>query len=168
MPDYVDERIASIADLATPELSRDIPRTIRGLSLDATITTASRTVIIEYGLRELGFQLEPGGFRRWEAALGDAFAAKTPVVLPLWQPYYLNAVHALRVLTDPKGILGPANRVVLGARNEVVGQIGDAAVAALQSTGLTLDIVSELDRRVYVDGQTPDQVAAHWLELHQP
>jgi glycine betaine/proline transport system substrate-binding protein len=166
IPDYVDERILSIADLATPELSRDIPREIRGLSLDATITTASTTAITSYGLDALDFRLEPGDFRTWEASLESAVAAKKSVILPLWKPYYLNDVYSLRVLADPKNVLGPANRVVLGARSDIVGHIDDATVEALQSTGLTIDIVSELDRRIHVDGQSPDEVAADWVARH--
>ena len=163
MPEYVDERIQSIADLATPELSKNIPRTIRGLSLDATITTASEKVITDYGLRTIGFQLEPGDFKAWEASLENALAARTPVILPLWEPYYLNSVHALRVLADPQEILGPSNRVVLGARNDAIPHIDKETVTALRSTGLTLAIVSELDRRVHVDHQSPDDVAANWV-----
>ena len=165
MPEYVDQRIQSIADLATPELSQNIPRTIRGLSLDATITTASETAITDYGLRTLGFQLEPGDFTAWEASLEGALAKKTPVILPLWEPYYLNAVHALRVLADPQGILGQANRVVLGARNDTILRIDKETATALRSTGLTLAIVSDLDRRVHVGCESPDDVAAEWVAL---
>lgn len=165
MPEYVDERIMSITDLAAPELSRDIPREIRGLSLDATITTASTTTISTYGLDALDFRLEPGDFTTWEASLKRAVAAKKPVILPLWEPYYLNVVYRLRVLADPKNVFGPANRVVLGARSDAVGGIDDATIGALQSTGLTLDIVSELDKRIHVDGQSPNEVAADWVAL---
>jgi len=163
MPAYVDERIHSIADLATPSLSHDVPRPIRGLSLDATITTASATAIDVYGLNALGFRLEPGDFATWEASLEDAVAAKKPVILPLWTPYHLNVVYKLRVLADPRNVLGPRNRVILGARSDVIGLIADADVAALQATGLSLEIVSELDRRVHIDRQSPDEVAANWV-----
>ena len=163
MPDSADEAIRSIADLATEAFGRDIPRAIAGLSLDATITTASQRVVREYGLDALGFRVEPGGFAVWEASIKTAIAGRTPVVLPLWTPYYLNAIFRLRVLDDPKGILGPANRVVLGARRDAIGRIGDDAIAALRSTGLNLAVVTELDRRVHADGSSADEVAAQWV-----
>jgi len=76
-------------------------------------------------------------------------------------------VYKLRVLADPRGVLGPANRVILGARSDVVGRIADADVNALQSTGLSLEIVSELDRRIHVDRQSPDEVAANWVARYK-
>ncbi len=163
MPAYVDERIRSIADLSSSELARGVPRAIKGLSLDATITTASQMAIIDYDLTAVGFSLEPGDFETWEASLDLAVAAKQPVVLPLWEPYYLNAKYDLRILADPKGVLGPVNRVVLGARRDVGGRVGDETVAALRSTGLSLAIVSELDRRVHIERRTPDEVATAWV-----
>jgi len=163
MPAYANDRFLSIGDLSEPEASQDVPREIRGLSLDATITTASQQAVVAYGLEPLGFRVAPGGFDAWESSLKEAVDMRRPVVLPLWRPYYLNAVFDLRVLADPQGVLGPANRVILAARRDARERIGDAAEQALRSIGLTLDTVSELDRRVHVDRRSPDYVAHDWL-----
>ncbi len=140
-----------------------MPREICGLSLDATITTASQQAVVAYGLAPLGFRVGPGGFDAWESSLKEAVEKRRPVVLPLWRPYYLNAVFDLRVLADPQGVLGPPNRVILAARRDARERIGDAAEQALRSICLTLDTVSELDRRVHVGRRSPDDVAHEWL-----
>ena len=117
----------------------------------------------EYGLDEVGFHVEPGGFPAWKASLDEAERRGQGVVMPLWQPYHLNALYRLRQLDDPKGILGGANRVVLAARTGVPETLPPETILALRRIGLTLDAVSEMDKAVCVDGKTPEQAASDWL-----
>lgn len=60
IPGYVDRCVADIADLADPEVAAMFPKNIRGLSLDATITTASQEALRRYGLSDVGFTVTPG------------------------------------------------------------------------------------------------------------
>ena len=154
--------LRAVTDLATPSLAASFPRTIRGLSMDATVTTASIAMIEAYGLDALGFRVEPGGFTPWRASLVDAIAAGRNVVLPLWEPYHLDALYPLRRLHEPRGLLGGANRVVLAARVGLRETLPDATLRALGTMGLTLAAVSEMDKAICVDGATPEEAAAAW------
>ena len=158
------EELRSVGDLARPEIAATFPRLIRGLSLDATVTTASIEMIDAYGLTAQGFHVEPGGFESWKDSLVDAVNARRNVILPLWQPYHLNALYRLRRLDEPKSLLGGSNRVVLGARTGVRESLPTATLEALASIGLTLDAVSEMDKRICIDGATPEQAAVEWLD----
>ena len=163
VPDTVPEAIRQIGDLADPAHAALFPKLIRGLSLDATITSASIDAIAAYGLDGLGFHVEPGGFPDWKASLDEAEREGRGVVMPLWQPYHLNALYRLRRLDDPKSILGGVNRVTLAARAGVPETLPPETIAALRHIGLTLDAVSEIDKGICIDGKTPEQAAAAWL-----
>ncbi len=88
VPETLPTAIRGIGDLADPGNAALFPKAIRGLSLDATITTASIAAVLEYGLAPAGFHVEPGGFPEWKASLEDAERAGGGVVMPLWQPYH--------------------------------------------------------------------------------
>ena len=155
--------LRGVTDLTRPEIAESFPRLIRGLSLDATITTASIAMIDAYGLTPLGFKVEPGGFELWKASLVKAVEQGRNVVLPLWQPYHLDALYKLRRLDEPKGLLGGPNRVVLAARLGVRESLPPATLAALRSIGLSLEAVSLMDKMICVDGLTPEAAARLWL-----
>jgi glycine betaine/proline transport system substrate-binding protein len=162
--DTAPAALRSVEDLARPDIAASFPRQIRGLSLDATITTESMQMVESYGLAALGFTVEPGEFPEWKASLTTAIEAGRNVVLPLWQPYHLNALYKLRRLKEPQNRLGGANRVVLAARIGVRESLSEATLTALGSIGLSVDAVSEMDRQICIDGLTPEEAAAGFLE----
>jgi glycine betaine/proline transport system substrate-binding protein len=168
VPDTVPETIREIGDLGDQAHAVLFPKLIRGLSLDATITTASMVAVREYGLDGLGFHVEPGGFPDWMASLVEAEQTGRGVVMPLWQPYHLNALYRLRHLDDPKAVLGGLNRVILAARTGVAETLPPETIIALRSIGLTLNAVSEMDKAICVEGKSPEQAGSDWLDHERP
>ena len=164
VPDAVPKAIRQIGDLADPAHAALFPKLIRGLSLDATITTASMTAVRAYGLDRLGFRVEPGGFPAWKASLNEAERDGHGVIMPLWQPYHLNALYRLRRLADPKAVLGGVNRVALAARVGVPETLPPETIIALRQIGLTVDAVSAMDKAICLDGNTPEQAASEWRD----
>ena len=164
VPETAPAELRSVEDLARPEAADSFPKTIRGLSLDATITTASMTMVDAYGLAPLGFHVEAGGFEPWKAALEAAIREGTNVIVPLWRPYYFNALYPLRQLAEPKGILGGENRVVLAATRGAAADLPAATLQALRTLGLTLDAVTAMDFAVNTEERTPEAAAKEWRE----
>ena len=68
------------------------------------------------------------------------------------------------LLEDDKG-LQPAENVTPVIRQEIVDAYGDSLVSALNSVSakLTTAGLSEMNRRVGIDGDDPEQVAADWI-----
>jgi hypothetical protein len=58
-----------VEDLTKPSVSAKMIKTIRGLSLDASITTESMDAIGTYYLRSAGYHVIPGEFGPWKEAL---------------------------------------------------------------------------------------------------
>jgi glycine betaine/proline transport system substrate-binding protein len=164
VPASLPGAIQQIGDLADPAHAALFPKIIRGLSMDATITTASIAAVREYGLDKAGFRVEPGDFPAWKTSLDEAERDRRGVILPLWQPYHLNALYHLRRLDDPRGVLGGINRVALAAAVGLPQRLPPQTIAALRHIGLTLEAVSEMDAAICVGGKTPEQAAANWLK----
>src|SRR5579863_4283791 len=73
VPSYIPEsEVSSIEDLTKPSVSARMIKTIRGLSLDASITSKSAEALDLYDLRNAGYHVIPGGFEPWKEALKSA------------------------------------------------------------------------------------------------
>jgi glycine betaine/proline transport system substrate-binding protein len=167
VPDYLPRDVQAITDLARPEVAARMPKTIRALSLDATITTASQTAVQHYGLAMVGYRLAPGTFEAWKASLDDAESERRWVVLPLWQPYYFNHKYRLRALSDPDGLLGGINRVIVAANTSAAHKLSVRARSVLRRMRLTIEDVTAMDYAVNVQHVSPEAAADHWLEDHK-
>jgi glycine betaine/proline transport system substrate-binding protein len=88
---YIPEsEVSSIEDLRKPAVSAKMLKTIRGLSLDASITAESINAIAAYELGSAGYHVIPGEFGPWKEALNSAIRNKAWIVEPLWEPYYFT------------------------------------------------------------------------------
>lgn len=164
VPKYVPvEAVRSIGDLAKPEVAARMNKTVRGLSLDTTITTASQKAIKEYGLDRQGYELIPGSFDNWKASLIQAEAAQQWAVIPLWQPYYFNQLYRLRPLEEPKNLLGGVNRVVLAAHRGVSEQLPKQTLKVLARLRLDIAAITAIDYAINMNGKTPEEAAEDWL-----
>jgi glycine betaine/proline transport system substrate-binding protein len=166
IPGYVDRRVVGIADLADPEVAAMFPKNIRGLSLDATITTASQEAVRQYGLSAIGFTVTPGDFNHWEASLLDALDTRSPVVLPLWRPYWLNKKFDLRALADPREVLRGPNTATLAAHIGVKERLPERTLVALDRMSLSVDDVTDMDFVIHSEHISPDQAAERWIAQH--
>ncbi|GAB1542262.1 glycine betaine ABC transporter substrate-binding protein [Scytonema sp. NUACC21] len=167
LPEYVPvEVVSSIEDLAKPEVADRMNKTLRGLSLDTTITTASMKMIKEYGLDRQGYELIPGSFDDWKASLIQAEASQQWSIIPLWQPYYFNQLYRLRPLDEPKNLLGGLNRVVLAAHRGVREQLPKKTLESLARMRLDIAAITAMDYAINMDGKTPEEAAADWISNH--
>ena len=105
----------------------------------------------------------PGESKDWIENFKNAVAERRWLVMPLWQPQWINAAYKVRVLEEPKGIYGKGDRAVLLGHNSLRNKLAPAALARLGSIKLSIDAVTEMDRWVNVDGLTPREAAKKWL-----
>jgi glycine betaine/proline transport system substrate-binding protein len=167
VPDYLPPEVQTISDLARPEIAAKMPKTIRALSLDATITTASQAAVEHYGLGGVGYRIAPGTFEDWKASLDDAESQGHWVALPLWQPYFLNRKYRLRALADPDGLLGGLNRVVVAANIRSAHKLSAQARSVLRRMRLSIEDVTAMDYAINEEHVSPEAAADDWLKGHQ-
>jgi glycine betaine/proline transport system substrate-binding protein len=167
VPSYVPEsEVSSIEDLTKPAVVAKMAKTIRGLSLDATITTESADAIAAYGLNSAGYHVVPGEFGPWKRALTSALKDQAWVVEPLWEPYYFNRLYSLRPLKDPKNLFKGRNRVILAAHNGVRERLPQKTVDALNRMHVRLNDIVDMDFDVNVHSVTPEVAAGNWIHKH--
>ncbi|HXC61033.1 MAG TPA: glycine betaine ABC transporter substrate-binding protein, partial [Nitrospiria bacterium] len=160
VPSYIPEsEVSSIEDLRKPSVNAKMIKTIRGLSLDASITTESIDAIGAYDLGKAGYRVIPGGFEPWKEALGSAIETKAWIVEPLWEPYYFNRIYSLRPLKDPKNVFKGRNRVILAAHNGVREKLPKKTIDALKRMRVRLEDITDMDVDINVNSVTPEVAA---------
>jgi len=168
VPDYVPrDAVASIADLARPEVARRMTLQIQGIGPAAAITTVSQAAVRGYGLDALGYALRPGTPAEWTGAYDAAVREQRWMVFPTWAPQYLNRDGKLRPLDDPKRILGSVNHAALVAPVARLQALPTATRAVLSRIDLGLEGVTEMDWMVNVEKMTPRDAAATWMRANQ-
>jgi glycine betaine/proline transport system substrate-binding protein len=157
VPEYVPEsEVRSVEDLLRPEVAARMTKTIRGIG------SGSGLMMTEYGLAAAGYELVPGAARDWIANFEAAVAEGRWVVMPLWRPHFLNRAYPVRVLEEPRALLGGDDRAVLVANRERIARLPEATVDALRHVPLGLDVVTDLDYAVNVEGRTAREAARRW------
>ncbi|MFU8895360.1 MAG: glycine betaine ABC transporter substrate-binding protein [Gammaproteobacteria bacterium] len=115
VPTYIPEsEVASIADLAKPDVRAKLNGTITGIDPGAGLTRLSRQAIEEYDLD--GYELQVSSGAGMTAALQRAVRRNDWIVVTGWSPHWKFGAHELRYLEDPKGVLGSFERVHAVAR----------------------------------------------------
>jgi osmoprotectant transport system substrate-binding protein len=113
-----------------------------------------------YGLDFAEFKpLDAGGALTVAALEGDEIQ-----VALLFTSDGVIAAKGFVLLEDDQG-LQPAENLTPVIRQEIVDAYGDDLVAALNwvSAELTTEELSEMNRRIGIDGEDPEQVAADWI-----
>jgi glycine betaine/proline transport system substrate-binding protein len=104
VPTYSD--IDSIADL--PDHADELDGKIIGIEPGAGLTeTTKKSVMPTYGLDD-DFTLVESSTNAMLAQLKKATAAKDPIVVTLWRPFWANNAFPVKDLEDPEGALGEA------------------------------------------------------------
>jgi glycine betaine/proline transport system substrate-binding protein len=167
VPSYVPEsEVSSIEDLTKPSVSARMAKTVRALSLDASITTESVDAIEAYGLTDVGYHVIPGEFKPWKEALTGAIKNGSWVVEPLWEPYYFNRIYSLRPLKDPKNLFKGRNRVILAAHNGVRERLPKKTIDALNRMRVRLEDITDMDVDINVNSVTAEVAARNWINKH--
>jgi glycine betaine/proline transport system substrate-binding protein len=167
VPGYVTaSEVKSVADLRKPEVAAKMQKEIRGPGADSGLMIGSKKIVEAYGLGELGYQLAPGKPADWIANFNDNIAAQRWFVMPLWQPQYLNKAHDMRILEEPKQLLGGADRAFLVAHKDFRGKVDKRTWHVLQRMSLSVKAVTEMDYMVNVRQVSPHDAARAWIGAH--
>lgn len=154
--DYADEHgLTTIADLA------DVEGTVTFVGPPECESRATCLLVLteSYGLDNIEFEaVQEGGVRVSQLSSGSADMA----LLFTTQP--VISEQGFVVLEDPEGII-PVENIVPVVRDDIVDAYGDDFVSLINSISelITTEVLIELNTKVEVDVENPDDVARQWL-----
>ncbi len=167
VPSYVPESdVSSIDDLRKPDVASKMDKDIAGVGPGSGLMVGSEKLMSSYGLTAVGYSLRVAPVSEWAAHLGSAYAARRWMVMPLWQPQYLNAMYSMRVLRDPKGIFGD-DRAVVVVRKDVWESLPAHSRDVLGRVRLSVPVVTELERQLVVEHLPARTVAQNWMRRNR-
>lgn len=167
VPDYVPaSAVKSVSDLAKPGVAAKMEKAISGPASNSDLMVRSERVLQEYSLSQSGYKLSPAKTADWIGGINKNIESGKWFVVPLWQPHYLNKVAKLRVLEEPKKLLGKPDAVWLIANKNTKRKIGPTGFGVLQRMELSLKSITELDYEVNVKKRTPREAARRWMGTH--
>lgn len=167
VPDYVPaSEVSSVADLVKPEVAAKMQKEIRGTRADSGLMIGSKKIMDEYKLADAGYLLMPGPPADWIANFDANIAAKKWFVMPLWQPQYMNQVAKMRILAEPKQLLGGADKAYLVLSKEFYEKLDKRTWKTLQRMSLSIRAVTEMDYLVNVKKLTPQYAVRNWMASH--
>jgi glycine betaine/proline transport system substrate-binding protein len=164
VPAYIPEsEVRSVADLSKPDVAAKMQKEVRGPGADSGLMIGSRKIFAEYALEQSGYQLLPGKPADWIANFNQNVAAQRWFVMPLWQPQYLNREHKLRILEEPKALLGGADTAWLVGHKDLRSKVDARAWQALTRMSISVRSVTEMDWLVNVKKLSPRDAARNWI-----
>jgi glycine betaine/proline transport system substrate-binding protein len=167
VPDYVPaSEVRSVADLRKPEVVAKMQKEIRGTRPDSGLMIGSKKIMDEYKLADAGYALASGTAAEWVASFDANIAAQRWFVMPLYQPSYLNRVGKMRILDEPKQLLGGADKAYLVLNKDFYAKLDKRTWRALQRIALSNKAVTEMDYLVNVKKLTPQYAARNWIASH--
>lgn len=162
IPATAPAEIASVTDLAKPEVAAQFRKRIQGITPGAGISRFSRQMVIDYELTDRGFHFENGTVEDCTGAALDAVANGELAVVPLWHPQWLHKELELRELEDPLRLLGGQDDATLVLRRDAAPKLSDESLAYLRSVQFGDDTVSQLDHMVCREGLSFEDAAEAW------
>ena len=167
VPAYVPASdVKGVADLAKPGVASKMDKIVRGPGADSTLMIRSAKVMQSYKLSQAGYQLSPGNTADWIAGFNANIKAGKWFVMPLWQPHYLNMAAKLRILDEPKILLGEPDTAWLIAHKSAKQKMGPVGFGILKKMELSLKSVTEIDYRVNIGQLSPRDAARSWMGAH--
>ncbi len=164
VPDYVPlTDVATIADLAKPDVAARMIRTLQGIGAKAGTSVRSLKAIAAYGLDKAGYEYRFGTWQDRHRALRSAVRDRRWTVVSMAAPMFLNRAYALRPLADPLGIFGDANEGMLVGHKSLPDKVPPHTLATLRRIRLGLEAVNELDFMVVMEKRTPREAARLWM-----
>jgi len=167
VPDYIPaSEVKSVSDLAKSNVAARMEKGIRGPASNSNLMGQSEKVLEAYALSQAGYQLSTGEDADWAAGVSTDFKSGKWFVVPLWQPHYLNSMVKLRILEEPKKLLGEPDTAWLVANKNTKRKIGPTGFGVLQKMELSVKWVNELDYAINVDKRSPRVAARRWMGMH--
>jgi len=167
VPDYASAEIRSVADLARPEIAAQVEKRIVGIGPSSGLMVGAAKMMDSYGLKAAGYELVPGPAADWIANFRRAYEERKTLVMPLWQPQWINASYRVRELEDPQKIFGEGDRAYLVANNALKDKVTPEVLARLTRIKLSVAAVTEMDRMVNVEKVSPREAARRWIALNR-
>lgn len=153
--DAAEDAVASIADLAKPEVQARMPARIVSRPEATGLTTGGRRVMEASALRGAGDDWPAAAPSAWPGTVREAVEAGEWVVFPLWG----NAAFEVRPLTEPRGAYGPRDTAYLLGRKSLRGKLSPATLERLSALEIPVGAVTEMGRLVDVEGLSPREAA---------
>lgn len=167
VPKYIPaSAVKSVADLSKPDVAQKMEKVIRGPAANSSLMNQSEKLMQEYGLTAAGYELTSGKSEDWIANFNANVKAKKWFVVPLWQPHFLNQVAELRILREPKQLLGKSDTAWLITQKGAKKRFGKTTYEILKKMELSTKWVDELEYMVNVEKMTPRTAARQWMGLH--
>ncbi|MBI0435298.1 glycine betaine ABC transporter substrate-binding protein [Roseomonas sp. KE0001] len=140
VPKYVPEaELASIADLAKPEVRGRLGGRVQGIEPGAGLTRLSQEAVKAY---ELDYTLQESSEAAMLSMLDRSIRGERWIVATAWSPHWMFGKYELRYLADPKQALGGEEQVLALGRPGLTEAVPKVA-AFLSRLNLPLD---ELER----------------------
>ncbi len=168
VPDYIpQDRVAALDDLVRSEVIEGMATlVVQGTTPGAGLTTRSRQLVSDYGLDRLGWSYRVGDLAAIIRTINERIAAREWFVTPLWQPQYLNEVHRLRPLEDPRGVFPAPDQAWLTGNRAAFERLPERTRTVLKRIRFTIGDATAMDLAVNVDGLTTRGAARAWMERH--
>ena len=165
VPGYVPaELVSALPDLARPEVTRadgDARRAGHDPRRGADDAIAAARARLRAGRG--GLEPRIGDLQAIIRTVDERIAAGDWFVTPLWQPQYLNDVHDLRPLDDPRGVFPPPDRASLIAHRDAFDRLPERTRDVLGRIRFTVADVNAMDRAVNLGGLDPLAAARAWM-----
>lgn len=167
VPSYVPAaEVSSIEDLTKPAVAGQMRKVIRSIGPSSGLSVRSARAVEVYGLGKAGYSLATGDTEGWLSTFKTAYDSRQWVVMPLWQPQFLNKTHDVRRLSDPKQVLGSADDAVIVASKAYLAKAPPQTVAALKKISIGLDGVTAMDMDTNIGGMTLRDAARRWMQAN--
>lgn len=162
VPGYVPEsEVASIADLAKPEIGGRFDYEIFGIDPGAGLMRLSESTLEAYGLERYNLIASSGA--AMTAMIRRAELRDRWIVVTGWRPHWMFQEWDLRFLDDPKGTLGGLERIDALARRGLYEDAPDV-VALVSRLFIPLD---QLETAMSRAEQTSyDQAVDEYIDEH--
>ncbi|MFI9105463.1 glycine betaine ABC transporter substrate-binding protein [Streptomyces fildesensis] len=164
VPSYVPvDAVSEVADLARSDVATRMTRAIDGINPGAGISRFSAAMVKEYGLDRHRYTFRPGTEHTFVNRVERGIAEREWFVIPIWRPQYLNLLHGLRPIAEPKGLLGGVDAASPIITDRAMAVIAPEALERLQGLHLGNEGVESIDKLINVDGLTPLDAADRYL-----
>lgn len=167
VPAYIPESVVhTVADLRKTDVAEKMQKTIHAPNAHFALAQGSRKIFDEYALRDSGYTLAGVSTAEWIDSFKESVAAQKWFVMPLWRPHYLNGSTQLRVLDEPKHLLGGSDKAYLLANKNTLQKIGRPLIDLLKRITMSNKAAQEMDSMVALAGLTPHEAARRWMGEH--
>ncbi|WP_299951486.1 glycine betaine ABC transporter substrate-binding protein [uncultured Ruegeria sp.] len=162
VPDYVHENeVSSISDLRDASFEKQIVSVGPG---GAVLTNRANEALDDYGLREAGYEIDAREEADWVSHTLQAYGEGRKFAIAIWQPCFLNDQVSLRRLTDPDLSMGPDDTGWIIANTGFLAGAPAWIHALLANINLGIPTITKLDKRIVIDGLSPDDAAEEWVQ----